>query len=158
VIDRRGSRLFCGGDDLFSWASVCGGTGFGLFPELRVTHLINAQRLTRGYMLRLLHDHRLSHGVLGYMLDGTRPRRIDLIRCVDVFLRGIKNGWFPMRCQWATARGEDRAARLIAEQGLRRVTVLDVVPSGPDPVPLETVSTAITAGVFLLVRELAASI
>lgn len=119
VLGRRGERLFCGEDDLFSWASVRGGQAFGLFPQLRVTHLIMAQRLNRSYMLRLIHDHRVSHGVLGYLLDGTQPRRITLLRCARSLLYGIKNGQFPMRCQWAALRGEDCAARFISENGLR---------------------------------------
>ena len=28
-------------DDLFSWAAVLSGRGFGLFPELQLTHLIS---------------------------------------------------------------------------------------------------------------------
>jgi glycosyltransferase involved in cell wall biosynthesis len=40
LLDRRGGQLFAGGDDVFSWAAVLGGQGFGVFPELSVTHLI----------------------------------------------------------------------------------------------------------------------
>ena len=60
ILDRNGEQLFAGGDDVFSWACVGGGQGFGLFPDLRVTHLISAARLTRRYYLRLIHDHALS--------------------------------------------------------------------------------------------------
>ena len=34
TLDRRGDALFCGGDDLFSWAAAELGRGFGIFPEL----------------------------------------------------------------------------------------------------------------------------
>src|SRR5206468_7111640 len=57
LLDRSGERLFCGGDDLFSWVSARTGCGFGVFPELRITHLIGAHRLNRAYFLRLAHDH-----------------------------------------------------------------------------------------------------
>jgi glycosyltransferase involved in cell wall biosynthesis len=55
-LDRRGQQLYCGGDDLFSWAAAMSGQGFGLFPRLRVTHLIAAGRLERPYLLRLIRD------------------------------------------------------------------------------------------------------
>jgi hypothetical protein len=54
VLGRRGQQLLCGEDDLFSWASVRSGLGFGLFPELRITHLILAERLNRQYYKKLL--------------------------------------------------------------------------------------------------------
>ncbi len=128
VLGRRGQRLFCGEDDLFSWAAVIGGQGFGLFPELRVTHLIPAQRLNRSHMLRLIRDHYLSHAVLNYLLAGTQPRRIIPLRYVRLLLHGIKNGKFSMRCQWAALRGEDHAARFIPENGLRSLNLCEVIP------------------------------
>jgi glycosyltransferase involved in cell wall biosynthesis len=45
VLDRRGQRLFSGGDDLFSRIAAEVDLGFGVFPELRITHLISASRL-----------------------------------------------------------------------------------------------------------------
>jgi glycosyltransferase involved in cell wall biosynthesis len=49
VLDRRGQRLFAGGDDVFSLAAAEVGLGFGVFPELRITHLIAAGRLCQHY-------------------------------------------------------------------------------------------------------------
>jgi glycosyltransferase involved in cell wall biosynthesis len=119
VLDRRGQELFCGGDDLFSWASVRLSLGFGLFPELRVTHLIEGKRLNLKYFVRLVHGHSFSNGVLHYLVAGVRPRHIDMSRCLRLVLRGIKHGLLPMRLQWAALCGEDRAARLIAEKEVR---------------------------------------
>ncbi len=121
LLDRRGERLFCGGDDMFSWASAKAGQGFGLFPELRATHLIVARRLTQRYLLRLTHDHAFSHGVLAYLLAGIQQRRINLVRYVHLLLHGFKNGQFSMRRQWATSRGEDSAARFVSENRLRPI-------------------------------------
>jgi glycosyltransferase involved in cell wall biosynthesis len=119
LIDRRGEHLFSGGDDLFSWASVCRGRGFGLFPELRLTHVIFAKRVSRPYLLNFIHDHRFSHGVLGYLLSIAEPKRIDLFCIAKVILHGLRNGRFLMQCMWASARGEEQAERLIAKTGLR---------------------------------------
>jgi glycosyltransferase involved in cell wall biosynthesis len=131
VIDRRGDLLFCGGDDLFSWASAEAGEGFGLFPELRVTHLILARRLNRQYFINLIQAHSFSHGVLRYLLTGIEQRRSHVFRYVHLALHGIKNGRFSMQCQWAVSRGEDRAARFIAERKLRplQISQMRFVPS-----------------------------
>ncbi len=123
VIDRRGEQLFSGGDDLFSWASACRGRGFGLFPELRATHLISAKRVNRHYLVNFIHDHRFSHAVLGYLLSVAEPKRIDLFQIIKVILHGIRNGRFSMQCMWASARGEEQAEHLITRNGLRPFNV-----------------------------------
>jgi glycosyltransferase involved in cell wall biosynthesis len=118
VLGRTGSQLFAGDDDLVSWAAVAAGADFGVFPQLRVTHLILASRLSRSYFVRLIRDHAFSHGILQYRLRGVRPRRIDRFRLAHLFLHGLRNGRFSLQCQWAEAYGEDRAARLVAAERL----------------------------------------
>jgi glycosyltransferase involved in cell wall biosynthesis len=119
VLDRRGQRLYSGGDDLFSQAATGVEMGFGIFPELRIIHLISASRLSQQYFLRLIHDHALSNGVLDYMFGGFQPGRIDLVRYAHVLLHGMKNGPFSMRCQWAESRGKAGAAQLISANRLK---------------------------------------
>ena len=118
VLDRRGQRLFAGGDDVFSRAAAEVGLGFGVFPELRITHLISAGRLNQQYFFRLIHDHALSHGVLAYLLDGIQPGPADLVRYVHLLLHAVKHGPFSMRCQWAASRGNDCAAQFISANRL----------------------------------------
>jgi glycosyltransferase involved in cell wall biosynthesis len=119
ILGRRGNQLFSGEDDVFSWAAVRAGQGFGLFPELRVIHLISPGRLKQHYFLRLIHDHTFSNGVMCYLLAGIKQKRLSLERYVHLLLHGLKNGQFSMRCQWAESRGEDYAARFISENRLR---------------------------------------
>jgi glycosyltransferase involved in cell wall biosynthesis len=123
LLDRRGQQLFCGGDDLFSWASVGVMQGFGIFPELRLSHLISAGRLDRNYFVRLLHDHSFSHGVLRYLLTGVRPSPLDIFGYTRMLLHGFRNGLFSMQCHWANARGENSAARFISENVLRPIEI-----------------------------------
>ena len=118
VLDRRGERLFSGGDDLFSRVAAAAGLHFGVFPELQITHLISAGRLNQHYFLRLIHDHALSHGLLAYVLDGIEPRRINLVAYVHLLLRAMKNGLFSARCWWAVSRGADGAAQFISAKRL----------------------------------------
>jgi glycosyltransferase involved in cell wall biosynthesis len=148
VVGRRGQRLFSGEDDLFSWAAVSTGKGFGLFPELRITHLIQAVRLNRRYFVRLIHDHTFSHTVLRYLSAGIAPRRIEwshYIRWVDwshclrlVFqgirngqlLHGIKKSQFSLQCQWAALRAEGSVARFIDENRLQSLQQSAVEAAG----------------------------
>jgi glycosyltransferase involved in cell wall biosynthesis len=121
VLDRHGERLFCGGDDLFSWVSARVGSGFGVFPELRITHLIAADRLSQKYFLRLVHDHAFSHGILNYLYFGDEHRRQSLQSAVRTLLNGTRGGLFSMRCQWAAARGARSASCYLSGQGMHPI-------------------------------------
>jgi hypothetical protein len=123
VVDRRGKQLFSGGDGLFSWASSWAGQGFGVFPELRVRHLMLPTRMNQNYFLRLAHDHTFSNAVLVYLLTGSKPRRIDRYQYARLFLHWLRNGKFSVQCQWAELRGEDHAGRFIVEHQLHPLTV-----------------------------------
>ena len=132
IIGRHGRALFSGDDDLFAWAAASMGTVFGLFPELRVTHLIAAERMTREYFVRLIHDHTFSHSILRHLLTGARPRRLTLSKRILALAHGLKNGRFSMQCRVAELRGENNASYYTAERQLR---------------PLEKASQAVTFSV-----------
>ena len=121
LLDRRGKQLFCGGDDLFSWVSVSEGLGFGVFPKLRITHVIPLGRVKRRYLLNLAHDHALSHGVLRYVLFGAQQQRISPLDFVRVVLHGLKDGPFSAQYRWAEAVGTHRASQIIRQQRLRPI-------------------------------------
>jgi len=135
IVDRRGERLFCGGDDLFSWAAAAHGLGFGIFPQLRVTHLISAGRLTRSYFLRLMRDRAYSNGVMLYLVAGTSQSRLDMFAFGHLVFHGVRNGYFSFKCRLAEARGREDAASFLASNALRpfRRSQLTsaVVPSAP---------------------------
>jgi glycosyltransferase involved in cell wall biosynthesis len=131
VLGRRGRELFAGEDDVFSWVAASLGLGFGIFPSLRLTHLIPASRLTRRYFLKLIHDHAFSNSVRQYLMAGTAPRRIDGIRYVHILLHGIRNGGFSMQCQWAESRGVNAAAQFTADNRLRPIVLGSVVDAHP---------------------------
>lgn len=121
LLDRRGEKLFGNGDVAFSWACVAGGQGFGVFPELQVTHLIPADRLTARYFLQLAHDTNLSSGVLHYLREGVLPGENHSIgeRWVRLILHGIRRGVFSMRLKRAAAVGMDGAKHIIEHRQLR---------------------------------------
>ena len=119
ILDRSGENLFCGGDDLFSWLSARKNTAFGIFPELRVTHLISAARVQREYFLRLVREHRFSHAVLRYLLDGTKPRPAKVFQRLRLIPHGLKNGWFSMQCKQASIAGQSDATQFIRNNHLK---------------------------------------
>jgi len=124
LLDRRGRHLFGNGDVAFSWASVTSALGFGVFPQLRVTHLISADRVTQEYFLRLAQDSGFSGGVLDYLRTGLPPGDGlgNAERYLRLLLRGIRKGPFAMRFNLAVARGEDQARAFIAGQRLEHMT------------------------------------
>ena len=121
VIGRKGDRLFSGEDDLFSWAAAANGKAFGVFPELRLTHLISANRTRLEYLIRLEHDHAFSHVVLNYVLNGQKAPRRGLSTYVRLIGHGLRNGLPSLRCYWARCQGESHALRHIED---RRLEVL----------------------------------
>jgi glycosyltransferase involved in cell wall biosynthesis len=130
ALDRIGKRLFSGGDVAFSRVAARLGLAFGVFPELRITHLISAHRLRRHYLLRLTRDSALSFGVLNYILDGVQPERANLEWFVRLLLDGMKNGLFSMRCRWAHSRGKNAAAQFILANLLSRGKALTTGTEG----------------------------
>lgn len=124
VLDRNGQRLFCGGDDLFSWLCIGSDTGFGIFPELRITHLISAGRVRHDYLVRLQHGHSFSLAVLRYMVYGTNPRPVTVLGRFRIIAHGVKRGWFSMHCKWSQSRGTADAIRFISDQRLQPLNIL----------------------------------
>jgi glycosyltransferase involved in cell wall biosynthesis len=141
MLDRRGQQLYCGGDDLFSRAATMIGKGFGLFPDLRVVHLISADRLNPHYLVQLMHDHSFSHEILRYRLTGiqslNRQRPINLLWNLRLLLHGMKNGRFSMRCRRASFRGVDRAARFISRNGIVPLSSLPQSAAGGVKIDLD---------------------
>lgn len=66
-LDRSGAELNCGGDDEFSWVSYENGYGIGVFPNLKVIHLINKHRVEREYLIKLIEKNAYSHALLSYV-------------------------------------------------------------------------------------------
>jgi glycosyltransferase involved in cell wall biosynthesis len=121
LLDRRGQRLYGNGDVAFSWAALLIGKGFGVFPELRATHLIRAERVTQQYFLRMVLDSTFSNTVSDYLFLGIAPYRrarrwLEFLRLP---LRAIRRGPFAMRMTWACIRGTDQARQLIEQQQLK---------------------------------------
>jgi len=123
VLGRRGNQLFSGEDDIFAWASAMNGKEFGIFPELRITHLISAARLNQTYFLRLIENQTFSQCVMSYLLFGRVPHRVGFGEYIRMSLHLIRRGYFSMRCRMVEASGRTRAVRFIADRALRPLQI-----------------------------------
>jgi glycosyltransferase involved in cell wall biosynthesis len=130
VLGRRGKELFTGDDNVFSWIAVSVGLGFGIFPALRVTHLISRSRVAPAHVVKLIGAHTLSSDVLHYSLAGTEPHRGGWLTHVRLILHALRNGWFSAHCQWAALSAHARASRFIAAHQLEPTRIAGAVASG----------------------------
>ena len=129
LLDRRGQRLFSGGDDLFSWVAARNGSGFGIFPRLRILHLVRAERVRPPYLLRLVHDHVYSHAILRFAMYGTIQADLQVADTIRILLHGVRRGMFSMRSHWAAARGAAAAAKHIDAHHIQSIA------GGTSPAP-----------------------
>jgi glycosyltransferase involved in cell wall biosynthesis len=73
-LDRKGNSLSSGGDsDLALTAYDCG-YATGLFPSLKLKHIIPQYRLSIDYLLRLKREGSFSGYMLGYIRNGDIPK------------------------------------------------------------------------------------
>jgi glycosyltransferase involved in cell wall biosynthesis len=73
ISGRRGKSLMSGEDMEICYVACNAGLGMGVFPELRVTHLIPKERIGEKYLLKLVEGSLISIMVLNYKWQGTVP-------------------------------------------------------------------------------------
>jgi GT2 family glycosyltransferase len=72
-LDPMGDQPGYGGDTDLSYTACSIGLGMGVFPQLRITHLIPARRCTLDYLLRNLEAHEFSHYMQHHARTGRQP-------------------------------------------------------------------------------------
>jgi glycosyltransferase involved in cell wall biosynthesis len=72
-LGRKGSELNSCEDNDFSWTACAMGLGKGVFPELKVLHLIDRKRVQREYLLRIAEGHAFSQSMLEWIHLGKKP-------------------------------------------------------------------------------------
>jgi glycosyltransferase involved in cell wall biosynthesis len=92
-LGRRGSALFSGEDDEFSWLACELGMGRGIFPELQSLHLINRERVKQDYLLKLARAMNYSGVMLSYMHN----QKLTLARKTP-------SGWNVLKCLFTLKR------------------------------------------------------
>ena len=74
ISDRQGKALLSGGDLEISYVASSIGLGIGIFPELRLTHLIPRERVSLDYLLKICEGTTISNLLLAYNWQGREPR------------------------------------------------------------------------------------
>ena len=74
MLDRRGNSLMSCGDTDLALCACQSGLAVGLFPTLRLTHLIPSGRLDKNYLIRLVERTSYSNALLNYIWTGQLPK------------------------------------------------------------------------------------
>jgi glycosyltransferase involved in cell wall biosynthesis len=112
---RQGNILLGGEDIELSFVACKLGYGVGIFPELKLIHLIPKERVSPDYLIRISETYEFSQLMLAYKWKGELPKSPFSIRGLlyiiinAVIPRGIKRRWF-----FARLRGTIAARRIIA--------------------------------------------
>lgn len=116
-LDRCGASLVSGGDDDMARTAHTMGLATGLFPELKLTHLIPPLRLTEDYLLRLVEGQSYSGVIVDHLHQSTRAiREISILRGLIGQMR--RKLFMPSRTRKfleARIRGEQKAIRAVME-------------------------------------------
>jgi hypothetical protein len=105
-----------GGEDVETCLVACSlGLGMGIFPELRVTHLIPKERLSDNYILKMGEFVGASNLTLEYKWHGVTPRNpLSPRGLVGAAKQAVTNRGFRRRMYFAGVRAIIRARAIIA--------------------------------------------
>jgi glycosyltransferase involved in cell wall biosynthesis len=133
ISDRRGKSLLSGGDVEMSFAACDAGLGMGVFPQLKLTHLIPKERVSEAYLVRLFEGILTSNYMLSYKWKGHRPPSpLSARALVSVAKNALLRRGLERRMYFANLRATMAARRAIAEVDRRRQSDLAKDAEGPD--------------------------
>jgi glycosyltransferase involved in cell wall biosynthesis len=127
IVGRRGTELTGYEDVEICYAACRLGFGMGIFPQLRLTHLIPKERVTEDFLLRMQEGLDTTYWLMRYKWHGDSPRSLysasGLLSALKNILttRGIHR-----RRQFARLRALIKARNIIAasrdDHGVERAT------------------------------------
>jgi glycosyltransferase involved in cell wall biosynthesis len=121
ISGRRGDVLLSGEDVETSWVACHIGLGMGVFPELKLTHLIAAKRVSPEYLVKLYEGTTISDALLVYKWTGVAPnspyRPLNLLSSLKNLI--VRRG-FDRRIYYAKVRALAAARRIIRSSQLGR--------------------------------------
>jgi glycosyltransferase involved in cell wall biosynthesis len=117
ITGRQGKTLSSGEDIEISFVSCKQGLGMGVFPELKLTHLIPKERISEKYLVNIAEGAALSGLLLKYKWDAVIPRSPFCARGMAAILRSILiDSKMERRVYFAWVRGLLQARKIIAAQ------------------------------------------
>lgn len=115
-LDRKGSSLISGGDTDLVYTSESLMRGWGVFPELRLTHLIPKERTERDYILRLTRGIAASVALIQCQ-SGGQPRIYSrLVRFLWYWYKRIRRGSLIADEFVAIQAGRSDAVRILRDK------------------------------------------
>jgi glycosyltransferase involved in cell wall biosynthesis len=116
ITGRRGQAVLSGEDLEINYLACQSGYGMGIFPELKLTHLIPKQRITENYLLKIVEAAALANLLLDYKLEGRIPRSPFSARGSMSLLKNLLvHRGIGRRRSLANARAEIKARKIIAD-------------------------------------------
>jgi glycosyltransferase involved in cell wall biosynthesis len=120
ITDRQGASLAGGGDTEISFVCCSHGLGIGIFPELKLTHLIPQHRVSEDYFARFVEGTCLSNYLLRYKWQHIIPQSpfslktlLSVLKTILLY-RGVDR---KMRFAWVRALAK---AKRIIDMDLRK--------------------------------------
>jgi glycosyltransferase involved in cell wall biosynthesis len=132
LVSRHGRQVLMSGEDVEICYVACSlGFGVGVFPSLKMIHLISHERISVDYLLRVFEGTLTSNWIIAYKwrgigpLNHSAPRKLLSLCKQTLMLRGIDR-----RMYFASLRAAASAKRLIAASKLRRAADLETEADG----------------------------
>jgi hypothetical protein len=114
ISDRRGEMLYSGGDEELSYVACSVGLGMGVFPEMRLTHLIPKERISTEYLLKLYEGTETTDALLAYKWQGSPPNQPFTLRgLLSILKNAILQRGLDRQMYFARLRAQATARRII---------------------------------------------
>ena len=116
ITGRKGKSLVGHEDYEIAFVGCSLGLGMGVFPELRMTHLIPKERVSDEYILRLAEGNEISGALLAYKWQGKAPPNPFSAKAILSIVKNVVlTGGFKRRHHLAIIRGRIAVRRVLAE-------------------------------------------
>ena len=114
ITGRVGRATLSGEDREIALACCAQGSAFGIFPDLKITHLIPRHRVSEDYIVRLVEGAKLSNLLLDYKWLNITPASPHWVRVLLLVLKGLLlHSGIDRRMRFASARALAKAKRII---------------------------------------------
>jgi glycosyltransferase involved in cell wall biosynthesis len=115
ITGRKGTSLAAHDDFEICYLACEAGLGMGIFPELKLLHLINKNRVTDDHFVRLVEGGTTSKLLLANKWGGTKPKPFFTLQGVgSIVVNLISRRGFDRQIYFAELRAVRRARRLIS--------------------------------------------
>ena len=115
ITGRRGQMVVSGEDLEICYLACKSGYGMGIFPELRLTHLIPKERLKEDYLLKIVEAAAVANHLIDYKLEGKVPRSpFSALGSMYVLKNLLLHRGIDRRESLAYARAQIKAREIIA--------------------------------------------